>query len=192
MNVTNLGDPVNGWTLAWTFPSGQRVTHAWNATVATSGSQVTATNMSYNATIATNATVSFGFNGAWSASNTAPDSFSLNGVVCTGNVGPTATPTASPSPSISPSQPPSPSVSPSESPTPQPGDPMAMVTAMQPGWNLGNTFDANPDETSWGNPRTTQAMLHHLRSQGYNSIRSRSPGATTTDPHLTTPSTPPG
>ncbi|GES17231.1 endoglucanase [Acrocarpospora pleiomorpha] len=42
---------------------------------------------------------------------------------------------------------------------------------MQPGWNLGNTFDAIPDETAWGNPLTTQTLLHHVRSQGYRSIR---------------------
>src|SRR5687767_1924531 len=73
--VTNLGDPITGWNLGWTFPSGQRVTQAWNATVTASGSQVTATNMSYNASIATNGTVSFGFNGSWSGSNQAPASF---------------------------------------------------------------------------------------------------------------------
>jgi endoglucanase len=27
---------------------------------------------------------------------------------------------------------------------------MDAVAAMQPGWNLGNTLDAIPDETSWG------------------------------------------
>ncbi|MBF9128807.1 cellulase family glycosylhydrolase [Plantactinospora sp. S1510] len=166
VNVTNLGDPINGWNLAWTFSSGQRVTQAWNATVTSSGSQVTAKNVSYNATIATNATVSFGFNGSWTgSSNPAPTSFALNGATCTGNVGPTATPTATGSPSTSPS------ASPSASPSPQPTDAMATVAAMQPGWNLGNTFDAIPDETSWGNPRTTQALLRHVRSQGYNSIR---------------------
>ena len=42
---------------------------------------------------------------------------------------------------------------------------------MQPGWNLGNTLDAIPDETAWGNPLTTQTLLRHVRSQGYNSIR---------------------
>ncbi|WP_239163587.1 cellulase family glycosylhydrolase [Paractinoplanes rishiriensis] len=55
--------------------------------------------------------------------------------------------------------------------SPQPSSPMARVAAMQPGWNLGNTFDAIPDETSWGNPRTTPELLHFVRSQGYNSIR---------------------
>jgi endoglucanase len=163
VDVTNPGDPVNGWTLAWTFPSGQRVTQAWNATVTSSGGAVSAANMSYNAIIATNATVSFGFNGSWSGGNAAPAAFALNGVACTGNVGGTTSPTASASPSVPPSA--------SPSTSPQPGDAMATVAAMQPGWNLGNTLDAIPDETAWGNPLTTQAMLHHVRSQGYNSIR---------------------
>nr|WP_246496935.1 cellulase family glycosylhydrolase [Sphaerisporangium rubeum] len=163
VNVTNLGDPVTSWRLAWTFPSGQQVTQAWNATITTSGGQTTAANMSYNGSIATNASVSFGFNGSWSGSNTKPSAFTLNGTTCTGNVGPSPSPSASPSPS------PSPSASPS--PTPTPGNAMATVAAMQPGWNLGNTLDAIPDETAWGNPLTTQALLHHVRTQGYNSIR---------------------
>ncbi|WP_433358957.1 cellulose binding domain-containing protein [Streptosporangium sp. CA-115845] len=31
--LTNLGDPVNGWTLNWSFAAGQQVTQAWNSTV---------------------------------------------------------------------------------------------------------------------------------------------------------------
>ncbi|MFE7871224.1 cellulase family glycosylhydrolase [Micromonospora humida] len=166
VQVTNLGDPVNGWSLAWTFPAGQRVTQAWNATTTAAGDQVTAKNLSYNAAIATNGTVSFGFNGSWTGSNPVPPSFTLNGVACTGGVGtptPTGT-TAPPSPTVSPS--------PTTSPSPSPGgDPMAAVAAMQPGWNLGNTLDAIPDETAWGNPLTTQALLRQVRSQGYRSIR---------------------
>jgi aryl-phospho-beta-D-glucosidase BglC (GH1 family) len=45
------------------------------------------------------------------------------------------------------------------------------VDAMQPGWNLGNTLDATPDETSWGNPLTTQALIHQIKEQGFKSIR---------------------
>jgi len=167
VDVTNLGEPVNGWSLAWTFPSGQRVTQAWNATVTSSGDRTTATNAGYNAAIATNATVSFGFNGSWSGSNAAPTSFALNGVTCTGTVDGTTSPSPGQSASTSPSA--SPSASPST--PPQPGTAMATVAAMQPGWNLGNTFDAIPDETAWGNPLTTQALLHHVRAQGYRSIR---------------------
>ncbi|WP_051724164.1 cellulase family glycosylhydrolase [Micromonospora chokoriensis] len=154
VKITNLGDAVNGWSVTWAFPSGQRVTQAWNATVTSSGDQVTARNMSYNAAIATNATVSFGFNGSWTGGNTAPSSFALNGVTCTGRVGETPTPTPTPT-----------------DPPPTGGDAMATVAAMQPGWNLGNTLDAIPDETAWGNPLVTQALLRQIKSQGYNSIR---------------------
>ncbi|MFM9441307.1 cellulase family glycosylhydrolase [Streptomyces acidiscabies] len=45
------------------------------------------------------------------------------------------------------------------------------VAAMQPGWNLGNTYDAIPDETSWGNPPVTRALLQRVKSQGFRSIR---------------------
>ncbi|WP_328869275.1 cellulase family glycosylhydrolase [Streptomyces sp. NBC_00287] len=45
------------------------------------------------------------------------------------------------------------------------------VAAMQPGWNMGNTYDAIPDETSWGNPPVTQALLKKVKSQGFKSIR---------------------
>ncbi|GAA3437586.1 cellulase family glycosylhydrolase [Kutzneria kofuensis] len=52
-----------------------------------------------------------------------------------------------------------------------PVDPMTAVAAMQPSWNLGNTFDAIPDETSWGNPLTTKATFDGLRAQGFRSVR---------------------
>ncbi|MFI7624288.1 cellulase family glycosylhydrolase [Micromonospora echinofusca] len=159
--VTNLGDPIDGWRLTWTFPAGQQVTSAWNATVSAVGADVTAVNLGYNAAIGTNATASFGFNGTWSGANTAPTTFALNGVTCTGGVGPTsAPPTTAPPTTPPPTTPP---------PT---GDPLAYVAAMQPGWNLGNTFDAvGSDETAWGNPRVTQAQLDAVRAQGFNSIR---------------------
>lgn len=47
----------------------------------------------------------------------------------------------------------------------------AFVEAMQPGWNLGNTFDAKGAETSWGNPETTEEIIRAIRAEGYNSIR---------------------
>jgi len=45
------------------------------------------------------------------------------------------------------------------------------VEAMQPGWNLGNTFDATGGETSWGNPSTTKEMIEQIAASGYKSIR---------------------
>ncbi|GAA0980924.1 rhamnogalacturonan lyase [Acrocarpospora macrocephala] len=116
VTVTNLGDPINGWQLVWSYTAGQAVTSAWNATITQSGGQVTAVDAGHNAALATGATASFGFNASWNnSSNPAPASFALNGTVCTGTV-PSPTPTQSPSPSPSPSQSPSPSPSPTSIP----------------------------------------------------------------------------
>jgi hypothetical protein len=93
ITVTNLGSPVTSWTLAWSFSAGQTVTQYWNATITQSGSQVSATNVSYNGSVATNGTAAFGFNGSWNnSSNPVPTNFAFNGVACTGAVAsPTAT-----------------------------------------------------------------------------------------------------
>lgn len=51
------------------------------------------------------------------------------------------------------------------------------ITAnLMPGWNLGNTFDANSKsglaaETSWGAPLTTREMIHAVKAAGFRSIR---------------------
>ncbi|MFI5837477.1 non-reducing end alpha-L-arabinofuranosidase family hydrolase, partial [Micromonospora sp. NPDC051300] len=112
--VTNLGDPLSSWTLTWSYAAGQTVTQAWNATVTQSGAAVTARNVSYNGSVPTNGTTSFGFNGAWTSSNPAPTSFALNGVTCTGG---TTTPTGSPTTAPPPSTPP-PSTPPPTTPPP--------------------------------------------------------------------------
>ncbi|MFK8908131.1 cellulase family glycosylhydrolase [Streptomyces sp. YS-3] len=52
-----------------------------------------------------------------------------------------------------------------------PASRMDAVAAMQPSWNLGNTLDAIPDETSWGNPKATKSLFDTLRAQGFRSIR---------------------
>ncbi|MEV6301181.1 cellulose-binding domain-containing protein [Actinoplanes sp. NPDC051861] len=106
VSVTNLGDPISGWTLTWAFGAGQRVTQAWGATVTQTGSQVSAGNASWNAALPANGSASFGFNGSWSGSNPSPATFALNGVTCTGTATP-GTPPASGSPSASPSASPS-------------------------------------------------------------------------------------
>ncbi|KUO16472.1 cellulase family glycosylhydrolase [Streptomyces dysideae] len=48
---------------------------------------------------------------------------------------------------------------------------MAAVAEMQPGTNIGNTLDAIPDETSWGNPPITKALFDAIRADGFNSVR---------------------
>ncbi len=86
VKITNLGDPITGWKLTWTFGAGQTVSQAWNATVAVaSGGAATATNASYSPGIPTGGTAAFGFNGSWNGSNPVPTAFALNGVTCQGS-----------------------------------------------------------------------------------------------------------
>lgn len=85
-NVTvadNGGTAINGWTLTFTFPGDQEITNAWNATVTQTGASVTATNLSYNATISPGGSQTFGFQGTWTSSDASPTSFSVNGMPCT-------------------------------------------------------------------------------------------------------------
>lgn len=67
---------------------------------------------------------------------------------------------------------------------------MDAVAAMQPSWNLGNTLDAIPDETSRGNPKATRELFTTIRAEGFRSVRipvNWSAHQSTTAP---TPSTP--
>ncbi|PZG02582.1 cellulose 1,4-beta-cellobiosidase, partial [Micromonospora craterilacus] len=85
ITIRNIGDPLNGWTLGFTFPdANQRVVQGWSARFTQSGRNVTAQNESYNGTLATGASTSLGFNGSWSGSNPRPTSFTINGVTCNG------------------------------------------------------------------------------------------------------------
>lgn len=83
ITVTNLGAAVNGWKLTFTLGSGQTITNGWNATYAPSSGAVTATNMSYNAVIASGGSTSIGFQANQSGNAAAPTGFALNGVACT-------------------------------------------------------------------------------------------------------------
>ena len=122
VKITNLGDALGSWTLTWSFGAGQTVTQAWNTTATQSGAVVTARNVSYNGSIATGASTSFGFNGSWTSSNAVPTSFALNGVTCTGG---TTTPTSSPTPTQSPTTTPTPTQTPT--PTASPTTPTTPV-----------------------------------------------------------------
>lgn len=83
ITITNQSaNPVDGWTLTWTYPSGQQVTQAWSSTTTQSGSQVTARNAAWNATIPARGSTSFGLNGTHTGTNTAPTGFTLNGTAC--------------------------------------------------------------------------------------------------------------
>ncbi|KAH8651271.1 glycoside hydrolase superfamily [Xylariales sp. PMI_506] len=45
------------------------------------------------------------------------------------------------------------------------------VAALNPGWNVGNTLDAIPDETSWGNPLANAQLFQFIKQSGFNSVR---------------------
>jgi poly(hydroxyalkanoate) depolymerase family esterase len=83
--LTNTGSQaVNGWTLQFSFANGQAITLGWNGTFSQSGSVVTATNLSSNATIAAGSSpvLEPGFEATWSGTNAIPTAFTLNGVSC--------------------------------------------------------------------------------------------------------------
>lgn len=40
-----------------------------------------------------------------------------------------------------------------------------------PGWNLGNTLEALPNETAWGNPLTSLKLMDSVKAAGFNSVR---------------------
>ncbi|MFD9303423.1 cellulase family glycosylhydrolase [Streptomyces sp. NPDC060048] len=52
-----------------------------------------------------------------------------------------------------------------------PDNPVDAVAQMQPSWNLGNTLDAFPNESSWGNGQTTKATFDTIAAQGFRSVR---------------------
>ncbi|MFI0509343.1 PHB depolymerase family esterase [Streptomyces sp. WSLK1-5] len=84
VTLTNTGtSAINGWQLAFTLPAGQTITNGWGATYAPASGAVTATNATYNGTIAPNASVSIGYQANHGGNSAAPGAFTLNGKECT-------------------------------------------------------------------------------------------------------------
>ncbi|MER7696977.1 MULTISPECIES: glycoside hydrolase family 6 protein [unclassified Streptomyces] len=98
VTVTNTGDPVNGWTLEWVYAGDQKITQGWNAVVSQTGAAVTAKNVSYNGSLGTGGSATFGFNASNSGENAVPAAFKLNGVTCDGGTGPGPGPDPDPDP----------------------------------------------------------------------------------------------
>ncbi len=96
ISLTNLGDPLTSWTLEFDFTGNQQVTQGWSADITQSGKHVTAKNLSYNGSLAANASTSLGFNASYSGTNDTPATFKVNGQVCDGTGGGTPTPTPTP------------------------------------------------------------------------------------------------
>ncbi|POX61443.1 cellulose 1,4-beta-cellobiosidase [Streptomyces sp. Ru62] len=82
VTITNNGAAKSAWSLKWSYGGTQKVTSGWNAKISQSGTAVTAANESYNGALATGGTVSFGFNGTFSGTNSVPATFTLDGVTC--------------------------------------------------------------------------------------------------------------
>ena len=72
VRVTAGGSAISSWTVTWTYANGQRVTQAWNASVSSSGSAVTARNVSYNGAIGGGASTTFGLLGSSNGTNSLP------------------------------------------------------------------------------------------------------------------------
>ncbi|MEU4399239.1 cellulose binding domain-containing protein [Micromonospora orduensis] len=84
VTVQNAGTaPIDGWTVTFSFPGDQQITSGWNATVGQTGAVVTARNVDWNRVLAPDGSATFGVQGRWSASDSPPTGFSLNGAPCT-------------------------------------------------------------------------------------------------------------
>ncbi|MER8115192.1 cellulose binding domain-containing protein [Streptomyces sp. NPDC094031] len=73
---------LDGWRVDWTFPDGQKIGRAWDATVRQDGARVTATAAGYDRAVPARTAVSFGFTGTWTNADRAPAAFTLDGRPC--------------------------------------------------------------------------------------------------------------
>ncbi|XRQ14585.1 cellulase family glycosylhydrolase [Actinomadura welshii] len=99
LTITNLGSPLDGWTLTYSYTGDQRLTNGWNGRWSQSGGTVTVSNESWNGSLGTGASVDVGAQFAYSGTNTAPAGFAVNGTACDGEeptVPPTDPPTTPP------------------------------------------------------------------------------------------------
>ena len=46
-----------------------------------------------------------------------------------------------------------------------------LIKKIHLGWNLGNTMEVPGNETGWGNPRTTKAMIDFIKASGFDAVR---------------------
>lgn len=93
VTLTNNTTAKSSWSLKWSYAGNQQITSGWNAKIIQSGAAVTAANESYNGTLATGGSISFGFNGSYSGTNALPAAFTLDGVTCNVDDGATPDPT---------------------------------------------------------------------------------------------------
>ncbi|SMQ21752.1 cellulose 1,4-beta-cellobiosidase [Streptomyces sp. Ag82_O1-12] len=82
VTITNNAAAKSGWTVKWSYAGNQKVTNGWNGKVSQNGADVTVANEGYNGSLASGGSVSFGFNGTYSGTNSVPATFTLDGVTC--------------------------------------------------------------------------------------------------------------
>ncbi|GAA2616220.1 cellulase family glycosylhydrolase [Paractinoplanes durhamensis] len=83
ITITNTGTTaINGWSLVFTLATGQTITAGWSATYAPTSGTVTATNASYNGSLAAGASASIGYQATHTGNAAAPTGFKLNGATC--------------------------------------------------------------------------------------------------------------
>ena len=95
IDIRNTGAAItNGWSLVFSFPSGQQLQNGWPVSVTQSGATVTAaSNADWNKAIPTNGTFNVAFNGTFSGANNPPTAFTLNGTACSIGTGTNPAPT---------------------------------------------------------------------------------------------------
>jgi cellulose 1,4-beta-cellobiosidase len=84
ITINNTGDPLNGWSLTFTWPGNQNNIQGWSANWSQVGQNVTATSLDWNANVPTGGMVGIGFNASYSGANTDPSNFAINGTACNG------------------------------------------------------------------------------------------------------------
>ena len=73
VTVRNTGSTARtGWTVTFTFPSGQTITQLWDGTYSQNGANVTIQNAPWNGSLPPNGTATVGFLGTWGTSNADP------------------------------------------------------------------------------------------------------------------------
>lgn len=95
ITITNNGPAVPSWNLQYAYTGNQQLQNGWNANWSQSGENITASNASWNGSLASNGSVVIGAQFTYSATNSAPTAFILSGTACNGGGSSTTQPTVS-------------------------------------------------------------------------------------------------
>ena len=82
IKITNTGTAPLTWALKFDFSAGQKLSSGWSADWSQTGSTISATGLSWNATLAPGASTEIGFQGTHTGSNPTPTVFTVNGTTC--------------------------------------------------------------------------------------------------------------